>query len=303
MSKYHPAVLIAALAALLTGCAAPTPVIDKARFARPVTVAIVEPPPMRNHALVGMHVLPNWFAHPRHFSPQFDHYFVTTGPATLPGAPAMQKPAAGEVALAIMPATPAMQSVAGAGAAGAVAGMLQAGEEISAKKAMQYDQDVRARMPDFDLRKDIVQSLVSALQQRGATVSLIQADASTGPRLRWLAKGHEGFAQAASADAPAVDADLVLQLSPVAHWVAPGFMNNFQRTGNIGVVIYNGRTREYLGTQSFFYDSPAFQQQYARYDTLVADTPGATSAMREGMLTLVPQIADAVLAPGAQSGR
>lgn len=300
MSKTIPAVIVVAGAALLAGCAAPTSLIDKTRFARPASVAIVDPPPMRNHALVGVYVLPNWYAHPLHFSPKFDHYFVAQQAAEVPGA-AVAKASASEVALAQIQHNPALQGIspAAAGVGGAVGGLLQAGEELSAKRAMEYDQDLRKRMPDFDLRRDIVQSLASALRDRGVKVTLIANTGTTGPRLRWPAKGREGLAEVGSPDAPAVDADLVIQLSPVAHWFAPGLMNNFERTGNIGVVIHDGRSKEFLGSQSFFYDSPAFQNQYTLYTSLAADAEGATSAMRSGMLTMVPQIADAILGPAS----
>jgi hypothetical protein len=296
MRQFYPALVFVALAALLTGCAS-TPVIDKARFARPTSIAIVQPPPMRNFAHVGIFVIPDSFAYPRHFSRHFDPYFVTTGPVPQPARPVIKGLGGPELAQAAVLGNPATQSVGAAAVGGMVGGMLQAVEESSAKKALQYDQEVRTRMPDFDLRKDIVSFLKEVLQQRGVAVTVIEADATTGPRLLWPAKGYVGFAEVGSPDAPAVDADLVLQISPAAYWFAPGLMNNFRRTGSIGVMIYNGRTKEYLGSQVFGYDPPAFDGEYSLYDSLVTDSAGATGAMREGMLSLVPQIAEALI-PG-----
>lgn len=291
----------ALLVSVLTGCAAPTPVIDATRYARPTSVVIVEPPPLRNLALVGVHVVPNAIAYPRHFSPQYDYYFRTTG---LPGnTPLHASASSPESIQAVVQSTPGGQSVLGGAVGGAIGGALLGAERDSAIKAMRYDTEIRLRVPEFDLRREITYALAARLGERGVKVTVIQADGATGPRLRWPAKGIEGFAQVAPGNPEPVDADLLIQVSPIAHWFAPGVLNNFQRTGNIGVVIYNGRTKEFLGAQAFYYNSPAFQQQYARYETLVADSRTASQALQDGMLTLVPEIVDAVVGAGAPAGR
>ena len=301
---------IAAMTAAVAGCAGPTPTIDKSAFTPPKSVTIVEPPRMRTLALISPGAgLRSDFAYAHHFSKEFDDFFVLepNGAATLPGAPPL--PAYDQQILLQQSAQvrTANQSVGSAAMSGAVggamAGLIQASAEKTARKAREFDNETRARVPDLDLRRDIIQALKETLERRGVAVSIIKNAGTSPPRLRWPAPGMQGSASVAEENAPPVDTDLLIQLSPATEWYAPGPLNNFRRSASIGVVIYNGRTKAYLGSQAFWYQPPTWEHEYVRYESLVADAAAASQAMRDGVLSIVPQIADAITTPAAPSPR
>jgi hypothetical protein len=306
MRKCRYAVLLA-LAWSLSGCMGTGPVVDKTRIAPPKSVAIVEPPRMRNAAAIG--IFSDWNAQPDHFSPAYDKYFALDGvPPAGPDSLPDYARQVGEQHLqqaALQPAPSVGMAAAGGAVAGLMGAAIQASAEDTMKKAAQFDKEVTARVPGYDLRADLVQALAASMRERGVAVTIVKdsAGTGTGPRLRWPVSQFPGKAVAAAQDFPAVDADLLLQLSPVAIWNAPGPMNNFRRAVSIAVVIYNGRTKEYLGTQAFWFNNPAWQHEYTRYETLVADSPAAAATMREAVLSLVPQIVDAVNVPPAKGAR
>lgn len=96
------------------------------------------------------------------------------------------------------------------------------------------------------------------LFQKPASVAIVES-----PRLRWTNDLDAGmYPYAADRNAPTVDADLLVQVSPAAFWYAPGPLNNFRRSVSIGVAVFNGRTKEFLGKQDFVYSTSAFRGEY-----------------------------------------
>jgi hypothetical protein len=300
MKVYRYAVSIA-LAWSLFGCASAPPVLDKARITPPKSVAIVEPPRMRNTAVIG--IFAEWNAQQYHFSPSYDQYFVLDnvappGPGKLPDY-ASQISQSHIQQASLQPAPSVGAAAAGGAVAGLMGAMIQSSAEETTKKAQLFDKEVQTRVPDYDLRADLMRTLDATLRERGVAVTIIKDSSGTGPRLRWAVAGFPGKAETSVQALPAVDADLLLQLSPVAIWNAPGPMNNYRRAVSIAVVVYNGRTKEYLGTQAFWFSNPAWQHEYTRYDSLVTDIPAASGLMREAVLSLVPKIVDAVNVPAS----
>lgn len=290
-----------ALSWSLFGCASAPPVLDKARIAPPKSVAIVEPPRMRNTAVIG--IFADWNAQQYHFSPIYDQYFVLENVA--PPGPGKLPDYAGQISenhiqqASLQPSTSVGTAAAGGAVAGLMGAMIQSSAEETMKRAQLFDKEVLARVPGYDLREDVMRALSATLRERGVAVTIVKDSSGSGPRLRWPVASFPGKAEAAALALPTVDADLLLQVSPVAIWNAPGPMNNYRRAVSIAVVVYNGRTKEYLGTQAFWFSNPVWQHEYTRYDSLVADIPAASSSMREAVLSLVPKIVDAVNVPAA----
>lgn len=290
-------VVVAMIVSTLAGCAQPLPLIDKTRFAPPKSVVIVEPPPMRNKALVGFYPLFNPFAQPQHFSSKFDGYFVIDAvavPQSDSPDRSLDRAVIDSQVQQSVKNQPIGDAVKGIAAAGVVSALIEVSAAETAKKSATFHQDVLARVPDLNLSRDLTQAISTSLQRQGITVSIIKASTASGPRLRWPANGLDGEATVGGGNAETLDADLLIQVSPVAHWLAPGPLNNFRRQANIGVMVYNARTKEYLGAQSFYYESPMWEHEYNRYDSLVADSVVASGAMREALLSLVPQIVNAI---------
>ena len=258
--------LFAALLAL-GGCVS-MPMIDPGKVGSPRTVAIVDIPEVKPMALIGVltpHAPgPNQF----HFSAQGDQFF------DYPGAP--ERPAGFNT-----------------GAFGLIPALIDQQADETQKRAQAFGAEIAKLYPGFNLRADFMQSLRAALEARGAAVSVLEDGRGKAPRLRWPAADAEGnrYPSGSLDSAPPVDADIVLQVSPIAMYNSPGPLNNYNVNVTVGVALYNGRTRQFLGRQTLRYaagDAPWF----ARYDTLLAELRRAAPPLRDGLRALAPQVAD-----------
>ena len=114
------------------------------------------------------------------------------------------------------------------------------------------------------------------------------------PRLRWPALDKDGKAWEAGplANSPAIDVDIVAQVVPMAVYASPGPLNNYNSVVGIGLALYEGRTRKFIGWQAF----PSEQNKlwYARYDALVGDIKNAAPAQRAALMSLVEPVSDAI---------
>lgn len=58
--------------------------------------------------------------------------------------------------------------------------------------------------------------------------------------------------------------------------------------------LYNGRTKEYLGHQTFQFDPKAWENEYSSFAKLTLEIGKVVSAERAGLLSLVPEIANVI---------
>ncbi|UMR29588.1 hypothetical protein MJ904_21420 [Massilia sp. MB5] len=276
---------------LLAGCGAP-PKIHTQKFSAPKTIAIVDTSEMKNIAMVGLFI-----AGGRHFTSEIDAFFVagSTGDTKSSAAP----PAIVDDILAnhnlqssLAPRQSVGSAMASGAAAGAIGGMIQGAADETFKKSQNYHQEVLKRVPGLSLKSELMKSLRTEFEAKGIQTSIVANSDSLAPRLRWPAREADGQVwQAAPNDhLPVVNADILMQISPIAVWYAPGQLNNYRRGVGIGVALYDGRTKQFLGQQTFSFSASAWQDEYTRYDSLVEAGPVAAGQMREALLSLVPQI-------------
>ena len=285
------------LAIALGGCVA-QPVIDTRLVASPKTAVLIDVPKMHPAATVGINVPwapgANWF----HFSQRADYYFLAgapQGPAQVDHQSAIAAQTGAQIANSPTPMP--MGQVVGAAFAGAVVGaIIQSSADDTFKKSQGFYAEILKLYPQYDLRADFMNALVPALQSHGVAVTLALEGASSAPRLRWPAIDEQkNVLQAESpGNQPAVDADLLVQVSPLAFFNAPGPLNSYNRSASVGIALYNGRTRQFIGRQTVWFVSPDARYSYSRYDDLVKDLPAAAPALRQALLSLVPDVANII---------
>lgn len=279
-----------ALLILSSGCVT-APKIHTQDFTAPRSIAIVDMSEMRNVAVVGLPPAG------QHFAPEMDHYYVSNS------APGGRVQGAGsDIGTAIQAnqiqqvSTGPRQSVGsaavGGAAAGAVAGLIQGAADATNKKAENYHDEVLKRVPGLSLRADLLTSLRSGFETKGIHTFIVPNSDAGAPRLRWPARDSDGqvFQAEANAHLAPVDADILMQVSAYAIWHAHGQLNSYHRSVRIGVALYNGRTKQFLGQQSFLFSANDSKHEYGLFGSLLEDSPMATAAQREALLSLVPQI-------------
>jgi hypothetical protein len=295
--KQWPGTFLIVSAMFVSGCAQVAPsVIHTQRFEKPSTVAIVEAPMMRNVA-----VIESFLGGVEHFGQQADQFFIPD-----PGKAGLNRPVTLHDFTAAAVQNQMIQQLAIPGAGGdiprglvggvAVGTLIQASANATARKAVTYHADVMRQVPDLNLHGDVYAALRAALAANGVRTFTVPGGQAALPRLRWPARDIDGrvYPSSSDANAPAVDADLLVQVSPLAFWFAPGPLNNFRRHVSLGVAVYDGRTRQFMGKQTFEYSTSAWQGEYATYGSLLNDTPVATALLRDALLSLVPQVAAVV---------
>jgi hypothetical protein len=283
-------------AALLGGCAAPA--IDTTQFKRPKTVAIVDFPDAKPGAIIGF-VNVKW---PQaYFLGPADPYFVAAGGQF--GAPPVAGngligeavgTVAGRQAAGGSDANRTGGAIAGAAVGSAVAGFIYDGAEATQKKAEGYAAEVKTAMPGLDIRTEVLGALRKSLEAKGIAVSILDDSRKLAPRLRWPATDKDGkpIETGELANSPPIEADVVAQVVPLALYASPGPLNNYNSAVGIGLALYDGRTRKFLGWQAF--QSDQNKLWYARYDSLVADIRQAAPAQHAALVSLVPQVSDAI---------
>lgn len=281
--------------ALLAACAQ-MPVIDPQKIAPPKSVAIVDIPPLRHVAWLGVYVSPY-----EHFRPTQDVFFIEQ-PAVAAKLPT-QDGAGDRAARSVVMGNPGM-SPGQAGTAGVVGGLIDLSARETMKRATGYHEEVLRQVPGTDFRRDFMASLRAALDARGYRTLMLDEEAPQLPRLRWPAPGGNERVRELPARpleaSPPVDADVVMQVSPVAMHMAPGALNAYSPQVSVAVALYGGRTREFIGMQVFQADlsaGPNPAQSYHTYDGLVADLPRVVPMLRAGLLSLVPKVVATLPAP------
>lgn len=292
----------AASLALLAGCVA-VPTIDQAKLKPPKTVLIADIPDIKPAANIGMvwSSLPEWY-----FSSSFDHLFVIRRDAeAVPGVAELgagQAEVENYVAAAAVSATHQLNSMPPSSTPGAnlasmgVALLIGAMIESSAKetqlKAVEFPGLVQKVTPGIDLRKDFMQALTHSLEARGVQVRIMGQTRTHMPRLFWPAKDEEGKALSVGpfAKSPPVDADLLVQVVPTASYAAPGPLNNYARQVGVGLALFEGRTRKFIGWQAVQLKKDN-RFEYARYDNLAADVANAGPELHRALMSLAPEVA------------
>jgi len=287
----------ALLALALGGCVA-QPVIDAKNFPPPKSAVILDVPRLHAAATVGVNVPwapgPKWF----HFSERADYYFLAgspQGPQRVDYAQGISDQAMQPILNSPKP-VPMGQMVGAAFAGAAIGAIIQASADETFKKSQGFHAEILKLYPQYDLRADFMNALVAAVQSNGVAVTLALEGGSSAPRLRWPAVDEQkNVLSAVSADSfPAVDADLLVQVSPLAFYNSPGPLNSYTRNVSVGIALYNGRSKQFIGRQNVWYAGPSGRFSYSVYDTMVADLKDAAPALREALLSLVPDVAEII---------
>lgn len=283
---------------LFSGCAAPK--IDSQKFSPPKTVVIDDFPDINTVATIGI-IITRWPAY--YFSPTVDGLF------TIPGATPNQtdyNPVPGVASSIVTGAITGNQiaaaqhsnqtngTIAGGIVGGIVGGIIEANAAETQRRAAAFPSLVRDAMPEVDFHADILNALRNSLEEKGIHVTIASESRNHPPRLRWPAYNEKGELLAAftNIETPPVDADLLVQISPVALYAAPGPLNNYNGRVGIALALYNGRTREFIGWQAFEYED--FKLWYATYNSLVADINHSAPALHDALLALVPAVSRAI---------
>lgn len=297
MMKKIFAVAIGVLtAAILAGCA--TPAIDKTQFTRPKTVAIMDFPDVMPAATIGI-INARW---PHiFFLGAADPYFVPAGgyfgaPPVADGTalPTIAGVLAGRQAAALSGHSKTSGGIAGGVMGFAIASVIDAGARETQNKAAGYPALVQTAMPGLDLRSEVLDALRKSLEAKGITVRVLSDSRNLAPRLRWPAADKDGkqIQTGELAGTPPVDADIVAQIAPMAVYASPGPLNNYNSVVGMGLALYEGRTRKFIGWQAF--SSEQNKLWYARYDSLVADIGRAAPAQYWALMSLIPQVSDTI---------
>jgi hypothetical protein len=283
----------------VAGCA--TPKIEAARVGAPKSVVIEDFPNLNTVATIQV-VTTNWPA--PYFSQRFDGFFLADGKTpAVPGLPNYTEQANQIVMNQILasPRPVGVGSAAAMGAAGGlVAGVIQASAEDTQRRAAEFPGLVRKKIP-HDLREEVMRALVEALRNEGIQVRIAGETRNLPPRVRWPATDPKGepIAPGPFAASPPVDADLLVQISPIALYAAPGPLNSYSPKVGIGLALFDGRTRQFLGWQAFPFVWPDSRFSYNTYDGLVADLDNAGPALRTALLSLVPQVVNVIAGKAA----
>jgi len=259
--RHFLAPLAATLLLTLTGCII-HPKINPDNFQRPMSVAIVVPPPIKHAAQITLADSSPDF----HFSPAADYFFrLDDGGALLTSAPRTT-------------------------AHGLIGVVIDAVADSTNERAMEFHSLVEKEAPGMDLRSELVASLQKSFEAKSIKTILVNDSRDRAPRLRWPAAGEKpAILPIASGDLPTADADLIIQLSPVVFYGAPGALNNYVLHTTVGIALYNGRTKAYIGRQRFSFTSDDYYS-YHTYTVMVEDIKNAVARMRPGLMALVPDM-------------
>jgi hypothetical protein len=282
-----------AVLASLGGCF-PRPVIDRTAFEPPKSVALVETPPMQVGVIFEEQI---WLDPPDHmpqpyFSAANARFFgAVTAPAT---SEIDHREQAVTAAVNNLPSMPGGYSASNAATAGVVGGVMGALIEVRARNlrtaAAAVPDAARRSFPDHDDRAAFFGALRKALKERGLDVTPVPAAGA--PRLRWPATDEAARADSppAQADAPPVDADLLLQVSPVIAYRASGALNPFYLQVGVGVAMFDGRTKRFIGRQNFFHEFA--DPVYYSIDQVIEGLPASLPQARRVLQGFVPAVAD-----------
>jgi len=256
----------------LTGCVTP-PTIDKNSFNAPKSVTIVDIPKLRNIAKIGV-IVPHAPGFPQlHFSERVHEFFEVAKDDSI---------------------APLKNSSASGGLIGAI--IMANADQTQNKADLEFNGEILKQFPDYDLRSDFMQALQNALKTRGIKPTLANFGNNKPPRLLWPAQDAEGnkYPSGSLESSTPVESDILLQVSPIAFYNSPGPLNAYYRNVTVGIALYNGKTKQFMGRQTIRFKPNDSALEYHTYSGLVEDIPKAAPALREALLSLVPQIVDIV---------
>ena len=255
------------------------PKIDVKAFPPPKTIVLVDIPHMVPVVHIGILTMYQPGKSQPHFTEVSDRFF---------DVPA--KESAGDVAKSTTTAPEAPSSQ------GLIPDMIFAQARETNRRAVGFEAEVLKRIPDYDLRIAFMKALVGRLEANGVAVKLDQTGHDAMPRLRWPAHDVNGtdWPAGAADSAPAVDADLLVQICPVAFYLAPGGLNSYRRSVTVAVAVYDGRTKKFYGRQTFRFVPPDSNFEYGKYDSILADLDKAAPALRDALETLGAPVADVI---------
>ena len=286
----------AVTAALMGGCA--TPVLDHASMVRPKTVAIMDIPDARPAATIGVVKADRPQAY---FMGELDPYFVATaGRFGIPPGRAVHDLGVSAGTAAGHQAGLNYRGVGGgvsaaAGILGLTLGsMIAASAEVTQAKAEAYPTHVKNILPGHDMRKEVLTGVGRSLETKGIHVRLLTESRNLAPRLRWPVAYTNGTPMEVGplANSPAIDVDIVAQVVPMAVYAASGPLSDYNSVVGIGLALYDGRSRKFIGWQAF--PSDQNKLRYAQYDALVGDIRNAAPAQRAALMSLVEQVSEAI---------
>jgi len=288
--------LCVAAALVLAGCAT-KPKIEAGSFPTPRTVVIADIPNIVPVATIGA-VYPFWPG--TFFAGTFDFLFAIDNAAPpLPGVEKYNR-VTDQMIIDQIIFSPQPISVgtgaAMAGVGGLVGALIQSSAEETQKKSVEFPGLVLKAVPDFNLRRDFMDALRQSLEAHRIEVKFLTDTRNQVPRLYWPAWNEKGQALITGpfAQSAAMDTDLLVQVVPIAAYVAPGPLNNYVRRVGVALALFEGRTRKFVGWQAFPFDAPDSNFQYARYDSLASDVANAGPALHSALMSLVPDVASAV---------
>lgn len=268
MKHHAKRFLLALLAVALTGCA--TPKIDKSKFTQPKVVAISDFPDLRSIATI-QSVTINW---PEHYftGGSFDQFFDV-------------KRDAKELDFS-------SKAIIGQDA-GVIGGVIEASAKRTEQKAAEFPLLARKTF-DNDLRKLLLKRISENLSGKGIEVKVVQDSRDMPPRLRWDTKVDDLNVKGQFPNSEPIDADVLVHLCPIAIYAASGPLNSYTQKVGIAVAMFDARTRKFIGWQAFPYTATSSKFEYSTYDGLVSDIGNAGPALQAALLSLVPDVANAI---------
>ncbi|MFO1251522.1 MAG: hypothetical protein U1E77_10420 [Inhella sp.] len=278
----------------LSGCS--TPKIEPGAFHTPKSVLIADFPDI--HPIATIRVVYKYRPED-YFNGRTDGYYVVNGaaplqPATPSSAANINQAVASQISQSPRPVSVGTGVAAGL-AGGLVGALIDASAEETQKKAAEFPNLVKKSIQG-DFRVDFLDALRHSLEAKGVEVNITSETRNSQVRLIWPTKNTDSTAPGGGQipDAPAPGADLFVQVAPIALFAAPGPLNSYAREVGVGVAIFDGRTRKFLGWQAFPFKANDSKFQYLTYESLVADVSNAGPALRETLLSLVPQVVGVV---------
>jgi hypothetical protein len=275
------------------------PKIDVTKFSRAKTIVIEEFPEMNNVAVIG-HFFP-WLPN-THFTKRSDYFFTVDSDNQLLGKtiPVNNISETGDqvaqnfISNSSKP-LPLGQAAAVGAVGGAFAGAIQASAEETQRRALNFTNEIKNVFPNFNLKRDFLQNLVSSIEASGIKVTVNKDGAYRPLRLRWPGNDESGIKYETWQDESAsFDADLYMQISPLAFFSADGPLNSYNGNITIGVALYDGKTKKLIGTQILRFENWNSSNSHMKYDSLVKNIDKAVPALQEGLIALIPRIVDIV---------
>lgn len=243
-------------------------------------------------------VINNWPA--QYFAPGYDGFYVFKDVSADQPTVADNSATANQVVSNQIINSPRPISLGQAAAAGAigglVGGLIQASAEETQKRSAEFPSLLKKSMPNLDMRQELIAALKSSLEAKGVSVRLANESHNLPLRLHWAAKNEKGepLPTGSLVNSPAVDADVLVQIAPIAVYAAPGPLNPYTRRIGIAIAMFDGRTRQFLGWQAFPFKPEDSRFEYRTYNGLIEDLPAAGPALREGLMSLVARVSAAI---------